>query len=171
MEPHRRAAGSQRGQPRPAVQRDANGRISVAPNWESLTERLIREAQERGDFDDLPNHGQPLAVADNPYAGELALAMHVLRNAGIAPPWIEADKEVRRLIEERDEVLRSAPGASPIAHAKHRRELTRIVAAHAEAVARLNAEAPSTRQHRRPMVLTAELAKLELAWRSPRAAG
>jgi hypothetical protein len=149
------------------IRRDAEGGVAIGPSWESLTERLIREAQERGDFDELPSHGRRLAVADNPYAGEQALALHVLRNAGIAPPWIEADKEVRQLSTERDALVARAAASSPIAHAMHRRELARIVAAHADAVARLNAEAPTTRQHRRPMVLADELAALDRAWRGP----
>jgi hypothetical protein len=31
---------------------------------ESLVERQIREARERGDFDDLPGRGQPLDLSD-----------------------------------------------------------------------------------------------------------
>lgn len=32
--------------------------------WEAWTERLIREGIERGEFDDLPGKGQPLAGLD-----------------------------------------------------------------------------------------------------------
>ena len=32
--------------------------------WESWVERQIREAQERGEFDDLPGHGKPLDDVD-----------------------------------------------------------------------------------------------------------
>ena len=32
--------------------------------WEAWTERLIREGIERGEFDDLPGEGQPLAGLD-----------------------------------------------------------------------------------------------------------
>ncbi len=35
--------------------------------WESLAERLIREAAERGEFDDLPGGGQPIPGLDRPY--------------------------------------------------------------------------------------------------------
>jgi hypothetical protein len=97
--------------------------------------------------------------------------LHVLRNAGVAPPWIEADKDVRRLLADRDAMLeRAAQAWSAMTRARYRRELTRIVTAHAAAVARLNAEAPTTRLHRRPMVLHDELEALERAWpesRSP----
>jgi hypothetical protein len=34
------------------------------PRWESPVERAIREAQERGDFDDLPGAGKPLDLRD-----------------------------------------------------------------------------------------------------------
>ena len=36
--------------------------------------RQIREAQERGEFDDLPGEGQPLDLAANPYAQDRELA-------------------------------------------------------------------------------------------------
>ncbi len=35
--------------------------------WESVAERRIREAMERGDFDDLPGSGRPLPDAGTPY--------------------------------------------------------------------------------------------------------
>ena len=91
---------------RPFVpRRDAAGRLQVGPTWETLIDRQIREAAEEGQFDDLPYRGEPLPNDENPYAGDWALAFHVLRNAGAAPPWIEADKEVRKLLERRDAIL------------------------------------------------------------------
>ena len=35
--------------------------------WESVAERRIREAMERGDFDSLPGSGRPLPDAGTPY--------------------------------------------------------------------------------------------------------
>ncbi|MEV4218944.1 DUF1992 domain-containing protein [Nonomuraea sp. NPDC049725] len=35
--------------------------------FESWVDRQIREAQERGEFDDLPGAGKPLPGADKPY--------------------------------------------------------------------------------------------------------
>jgi hypothetical protein len=151
--------------PRPVVHRDAQGRLVVERTHESLAERLIREAQERGEFDNLPGHGRSLAVGDNPYAGELGLAFHVLRNAGVAPGWIEADKEARALGELRDELLAGAPNASPARREALRRRIVQIVDAHRRAVTALNAQAPTARQHRRPMVLEEELAAFEHACR------
>lgn len=34
------------------------------PSWESPVDRAIREAQERGDFDNLPGAGKPLDLGD-----------------------------------------------------------------------------------------------------------
>ncbi len=147
--------------------RDADGNWVVGTTHESLIERLIREAHERGDFDDLPLHGKPIPHEDNPYAGDMALAYSMLRNAAVAPPWIEADKDARRLIDERDRLLERAVRASSFGRGTYRRGLARIVAAYNAAVERVNAAAPTTRQHRRPMVLSDELAALETAWSPP----
>ncbi len=142
---------------------DADGRRQVAPTWESLVDRQIREAMEAGEFDDLPYRGKPLPFLDDSLAGDRAMAFRVLRNAGAAPPWIEADKEVRALLARRDAILaRAMDGAiSAIAHDRDRRELGRLVVDVNSAIARLNAEAPTDRQHRLPLVLEEELARLD----------
>ena len=86
---------------KPIRYRDPMGNLRIAPDWESVIERQIREAMEAGQFDDLPYQGEPLPNDENPYAGEMALAWHVLKNAGVAPPWVEAAKEVAKLLERR----------------------------------------------------------------------
>jgi hypothetical protein len=130
------------------------------PSREALIDRQIREAQEAGAFDDLPYQGDRLPLEDDSAAGEWALAHRVLRNARMSPPWIETDKEVRRLLEERDAVLRRAPRSSALGRGRDESELTRIVKAANEAIFRLNNEAPTHRQHRRPLDLQKELAAL-----------
>lgn len=133
----------------PIMRRDADGNPSLAPSWESLTERLIREAQEAGQFEGLPGHGRPLHVNDARYAGDMALAHHILRNAGLAPPWIEADKEVRALRSDIDATLVAAGRAAPSARDRMRRRLEELAEAHDQAVTRLNSLAPTPRQQRR----------------------
>jgi hypothetical protein len=39
--------------------------MSGQPYWESAVERQIREAQERGEFDNLPGAGKPLDLRDS----------------------------------------------------------------------------------------------------------
>jgi DnaJ family protein C protein 28 len=68
-------------------------------NWESWIEQQIREARERGDFDNLPGSGKPLDLTPNPYAQEQELAFKVLKDAGYAPEWIELDKAIRSKLD------------------------------------------------------------------------
>jgi hypothetical protein len=141
----------------------------IRPARESLIDRQIREAAAEGKFDDLPYQGVPLPNDDNPLAGEWALAYHVLKNAGVAPPWIEADKEARRLLDRRDAILARAAASptppSPLARRRDRDVVTALVADINRAIARLNAEAPTDRQHRRPLSADAELARYDEACR------
>jgi DnaJ family protein C protein 28 len=67
--------------------------------WESWIDQQIREAQERGDFDNLPGSGKPLDLVSNPYAQERELAFKVLKDAGYAPEWIELDKAIRSKLD------------------------------------------------------------------------
>lgn len=134
---------------RPLVRRDAEGEERTAPSWETLTERLIREAQEDGAFEELPHQGCPLPLDDDRYAGEMAMANRVLRNAGAAPPWIETDKEVRRHLEAASLLLARARRSPLSARDRLERELERLADAHDDAVARLEGLAPTTRQQRR----------------------
>ena len=92
------------------------------------------------------------------------MAHRILRNAGIAPTWIEADKAIRALLDQRDRLLVRAPRASAIARPRTRAEMTRLVADINAAVLRLNSSAPTPRQHRRPLDLESELAALESAF-------
>lgn len=140
---------------------DAQGHRQVAPTWESLVDRQIREAMEDGAFDDLPYRGEPIPLGDDTFAGEWAMAYRMLRNAGAAPPWIEADKQVRELLVRRDTLVAGARAASPVSRGRYRIDLERLVLDINAAIARLNAEAPTTRQHRRPLDLAEELARLE----------
>ena len=143
---------------------DAEGRTQAAPSWESLVERQIREAMSEGAFDDLPYTGERLPIEDDSAAGEWAMAHRMLRNAGMAPPWIESDKEARRQIAALEALIERAPRMSVLSHGRARSDLGRIVAAANAAIERLNSEAPTDRQHRRPLDPVAEAARLEAAF-------
>jgi len=67
---------------------------------ERIAEERIREAQEKGEFDDLPGRGRPLDLDDD--AGvpeELRMAWRVLKNAGCLPPELEAGREIKNAVE------------------------------------------------------------------------
>jgi len=148
----------------PPIRRDAVGRLQTAHSWESLTERQIREAMEQGAFDDLPHKGERLPIEDDSAAGDWAMAHRMLKGAGIAPPWIESDKEARRLLVELERLLERAPGLSESGRARLRREHTALVVNVNRAIERVNAEAPTDRQHRRPLDAVVETERLELAF-------
>lgn len=134
-----------------------------APTREPLIDRQLREAMSDGSWSELPYRGERIPLEDDSAAGDRAVAHRMLRSAGMAPPWIEADKEVRAKLAERDRLLAGARGAGQLGSGWRRQELRRIVGAANEAIAALNAGAPSDRQHRRPLDLGAELVAMERA--------
>src|SRR5690242_20210329 len=83
---------------------------------ETMVERQIREAIDDGRFDDLPHQGERLPVDDDALGGDWAMAHRILKNAGVAPAWIEADKQARALLDERDRLLERATRVSPLGH-------------------------------------------------------
>ncbi|HEX5502961.1 MAG TPA: DUF1992 domain-containing protein, partial [Thermomicrobiales bacterium] len=64
--------------------------------FESWIDRQIRQAQERGDFDNLAGTGRPLGPADSSevFAGDDALGLRLLKNNEALPAWIELNKEI-----------------------------------------------------------------------------
>jgi hypothetical protein len=140
--------------------RDPDGTVHYGPTGERWADRLIREAQERGEFDDLPHRGEPLPLPDETYAGDMALAYHMLRNAGVAPPWIEAARDLDRILDEREALLERATGASSLGAHGYRRRLGELVAAANRAIGTINAEGPRS-VHRRRLDPATEAAELE----------
>jgi hypothetical protein len=67
----------------------------VLKSWESLIDKKIREAVERGEFDNLTGKGEPIDLSENPYEDpDWRTAHRMLRNAGFAPSWIEDRKDI-----------------------------------------------------------------------------
>ncbi|MCU0578237.1 MAG: DUF1992 domain-containing protein [Desulfobacterota bacterium] len=66
----------------------------------SIAERKIREAQEKGEFDNLPGKGKPLQLEDDSQIPEeLRLAYKILKNADCLPPELELKKDIVRMEE------------------------------------------------------------------------
>ena len=78
--------------------------------WETAVDKQIREAQERGDFDNLPGQGRPLPR--EPWEGDWALAHHVLRQAGETLLWISLARDIEAAQTKLDALLREAPTVS-----------------------------------------------------------
>jgi hypothetical protein len=69
-------------------------------SFDKLVESLIKEAQERGEFDNLPGKGKPIDLTSYFETPEdVRLAQSVLKNAGITPPEVQLLKEIAQLKE------------------------------------------------------------------------
>ncbi|GIL05339.1 MAG: hypothetical protein BroJett031_18590 [Betaproteobacteria bacterium] len=92
--------------------------IGSFPGLDALVERRIAEAIARGEFDDLPGAGRPLALDNEPLIPEeVRVAHRILKNAGFVPPELEQIAEVNRLLAA---VERSELGDAEQAHASRR---------------------------------------------------
>lgn len=71
--------------------------------YQSIVEEQIRDAFDRGEFDDLPGAGKPLVIDKNEYAGDKELAYKLLKDNNFTLPWIadrnDAIDEVNRFRE------------------------------------------------------------------------
>ena len=80
---------------------------------ERIAEERIRDAIERGEFDNLPGAGKPLRLdGDRLVPGDLRIAYKILKDAGFLPPELELRKEILTLkdllasVDDDDERLR-----------------------------------------------------------------
>ena len=94
---------------------------------ESMAEKMLREAIEAGEFDNLPGKGKPIDLSENPFEDpDLRVVHKLLRDAGFAPAWIEERKDIdaefelaRRILNRAGELYKPA-GKSPNAAAWER---------------------------------------------------
>ena len=60
-----------------------------------IAEQRIREAMERGEFDNLPCHGKPIKLDDLIGVPEhLRMGYKILKNAGVLPEEMQLKKEM-----------------------------------------------------------------------------
>jgi hypothetical protein len=94
--------------------------------WESAVDKQIREAEERGDFDNLPGRGRRLQVES--WDDEWALAYHVLKQAGETLPWIALGREIESAEAHLREMLRDVPTIPRVERARARERYLREAA-------------------------------------------
>jgi hypothetical protein len=76
---------------------------------DEIAEQHIRQAIDRGEFDDLPGSGKPVALDDDRLVPEeLRAGYRLLKNAGYLPPELESLREIRSLRALLSEVRNSA---------------------------------------------------------------
>jgi len=67
---------------------------------ERIAEKRIKEAMEKGEFENLEGKGKPLKFEDDSFVPpDLRMAYKILKNAGYLPPEIEAEKEIRTTMD------------------------------------------------------------------------
>jgi len=73
--------------------------------FQKIVEKRIKEAQERGDFDDLPGHGEPINIEDDRNIPEdLRLVYKILKNADCLPPELQLRKDIRQMEDMLDNI-------------------------------------------------------------------
>jgi hypothetical protein len=70
-----------------------------------IVEQRIRDAQQRGEFDNLPGRGKPMDLDDDRNIPEdLRLAYRILKNADCLPPELELKREIRQMEDLLDNI-------------------------------------------------------------------
>ena len=71
-----------------------------------IVEQRIKEAVEKGEFDNLPGKGKPLVLEDDSHVPQdLRIAYTILKNADCLPPEIQEKKEIMQM----EDLLASIP--------------------------------------------------------------
>lgn len=88
-----------------------------------IAEKRIKEAMDRGEFDDLPGAGAPLRSDDDPNVSpDLRMAYKILKNAGVVPAEVEAHREIRQI----EDMLAGLDDESAQTEAQKRLSLLRL---------------------------------------------
>jgi DnaJ homolog subfamily C member 28 len=67
----------------------------MSDDFENPIDKIIRDARERGDFDNLPGKGKPLQWEDESQVPEQErMARRLLRNNNFTLDWIELSREL-----------------------------------------------------------------------------
>jgi hypothetical protein len=70
----------------------------ILPGYEKIVEQRIKEAMEKGEFDNLPGKGKPIPLEDDSHVPEdLRLAYKLLKNADCLPPELLEKKEILQM--------------------------------------------------------------------------
>ena len=97
------------------------------PWYESLIDKQIREAQERGEFDDLPGAGKPLPDRGELYDEEWWLKQLIEREqlTGLAPASLQIHKEAEELTDRLARVATEPEVRQVVTRLNERIELAR----------------------------------------------
>lgn len=91
----------------------------------SIVEKILREAQANGKFDNLAGSGRPLKLDDANEQSEDWAANHLLQNQNLRPAWLEEDLAIQAELEQARKKLRHT-------HVWYKTELTQLQSATSE---------------------------------------
>lgn len=99
-----------------AVDRRQPGAKGAQHTWEmeqarrravrDIVEQRIQEAREEGKFDNLRGMGKPLRLEEDVWAGDKAMAYHLLKSNDVAPQELERGAEIDRELARAEAELR-----------------------------------------------------------------
>ena len=73
--------------------------------YQKIVEQKLQEAVKKGEFDNLPSKGKPLALDDDTRIPEdLRLAYQILKNGDCLPPELVLRKEIRKMEDMLDKI-------------------------------------------------------------------
>ena len=80
--------------------------------WRTIADRKIREAMDEGAFEQLEGAGKPLTEEDLSYSDpSLWMAHHIMKNNGVAPPWVAEGNEIEAEAQRLRTLLATTCGA------------------------------------------------------------
>jgi hypothetical protein len=125
--------------------------------WDLIAERKLQEAFAEGLFENLSGAGKPLSWDDESLVPPgWRVAFHLLRHAGLAPPWITMDVEIRkdvRMARQAFSRVAALRRNGDPEYARAAQQFTRRVAEINQSIDELNLQVPSsqlTRLHLDP---------------------
>ena len=128
--------------------------------WRGLVEQRIQEGIENGAFDNLAGAGKPQNLDEDAMVPEdMRMAFRLLRSNGLAPLWVQINREIRDDIERLERFRTYVAGrwhtSNEIQREHHRRDYAARVRDINDRILNYNITAPSLLVHF-PMLIPAE---------------
>ncbi len=155
------------GEQPPAENKPGGPAQHTAAAWRNLVEQRIQDGIERGLFDNLEGTGKPLNLEEDAFVPEdMRMAFRLLRSNGLAPLWVELNKEIRNDIERltrfRAYVHANVNEINAIKLDHHRKEYVERIEEINAKILNYNILAPSPQVHFAHLILDDELAKFDM---------
>ena len=82
-----------------------NHKRKPGQSWSDFVEQEIRDAMERGEFDNLPGKGKRQEFTQYQGDPSMEMANKIVRDAGFVPAWLDLEREIDREQQEAEESL------------------------------------------------------------------